>query len=211
MRETTRGKPYNLEGEKFGRLFVVGIIGKKKRQNLWECVCDCGNKKNVVTNMLTSGKVRSCGCLKKEVNKKHGESTSPEYSVWRSMKQRCFNPKNPEYKNYGARGVTVCKEWFDSFDVFLSDMGYRPTPKHSLDRIDNNGNYESDNCRWATIKQQNSNKRQSVFINVFGEKLCLTEAANKYGVKPQTLKYRIFVRGDSPEKAVTVKKGERNV
>jgi hypothetical protein len=134
----------------------------------WSAMCECGSVKIVHASNLCAGRHQSCGCKRNENNTMratHGATTggirTPEYQVWRNMRQRCYNPSNPGWKNYGARGITVCPRW-DAYEAFIADMGPRPSPKHSLDRIDNDKEYTSSNCRWATRTMQNRNRRSSV-------------------------------------------------
>jgi len=192
-RGQTRGKPFDISGMKFGSLVAVKIDGKKGRQNLWLCECDCGNYHHTTVYLLKSGGVKSCGCQKGKLRHRHcvGGAASSEYSCWRNMKQRCYNQNNGEFKNYGARGIRVCERWLNSFETFLEDMGGKPNASYSIDRIDVNGNYSHENCRWVTTKTQNDNKRQSVMVTAFGETLSLTSIARKYGINPTTLKYRL--------------------
>jgi hypothetical protein len=143
----------DLVGKRFGRWIVRAYAGGEK----WSCVCDCGARAVLYGHNLRTGRTKSCGCLRKELATKHGMERSKEYRAWSSMKQRCFNPNAPAFKNYGGRGISVCKDWF-SFEGFFPDMGACP-PGLSLDRIDVNGNYESSNCRWANASQQNRNRR----------------------------------------------------
>ena len=156
-----------LIGRRFGRLIVVddapssGVI----KQANWMCRCDCGRQKVVAGRALKSGDTRSCGCIASErmvaLNSTHGDTTdgpSAEWITWRSMHQRCYDPRHKSYKYYGARGVSVCRRWH-SFEHFLADMGRRPTPRHSIDRRENGGNYEPGNCRWATASEQARNRR----------------------------------------------------
>ena len=160
----------NLVGQKFGRLTVVDRAeNDKHKKPMWLCLCDCGNTKIVKGEKLKrkdggeSLPTRSCGCYRKEVTSArsatHRLRGAPEYSVWSGMKARCTNPKEQNFEFYGGRGITFCERW-SSFKSFYDDMGQRPTPKHSIDRVDVNGSYEPDNCRWATQKEQSENKRK---------------------------------------------------
>jgi hypothetical protein len=146
-----------LTGKRFGRLIVRAYAGDRK----WSCVCDCDAHHDARGSDLRKGRIKSCGCLRRELNKtraiKHGMCGTPEYSSWTSMKQRCLYTCVNGFENYGGRGVTFCEEW-RSFLAFFADMGERP-PGCSLDRIDPNGNYEPGNCRWATALQQTHNRR----------------------------------------------------
>ena len=145
----------NEIGSKYNRLTVIGEAGRDKHGRAkWLCLCDCGTETTAVGNCLRSGHKRSCGCYRI----KHGLEKHPLYGTWSNMKQRCYNPNTPRYAHYGGRGITVCNEWRDSFPQFLSDMGERPEGT-SLDRIDVNGDYTPDNCRWATKIEQNLNRR----------------------------------------------------
>lgn len=150
--------------EKYGRLKVLKIVTSGKHSKV-ECLCDCGNTKIVFLGNLKRGKTNSCGCLYKEtrgIPRSHGDAKvqAREYIAWKSMKQRCYNKKNKEYENYGGRGITICDRWVKSYENFLEDMGRKPTPQHSIDRIDVNGNYEPSNCRWATPYEQRMNQRK---------------------------------------------------
>ena len=161
----------NLVGQRFGRL-KVDAEGERRRRpggqtnRYWRCVCACGNRTEHTTGQLRSGAARSCGCARTEAtirrNTRHGYakygSRPAEYEIWRAMRRRCSNPKNDDYQYYGARGISVCSRW-DDFAQFYADMGTRTTSKHSIDRIDNDGNYEPSNCRWATAIQQRRNRR----------------------------------------------------
>lgn len=162
-----KGRPApDISGQKFGRWTVIRRNGIKGHNALWLCQCECGNQKSVLGTDLRRGHVRSCGCYHasgfENANTKHGMTKTPEYSSWEHMKYRCYNPKDKRYKEYGGRGITVCERWFDSFENFLADMGQRPSMDHSLDRKNVNGNYEPNNCRWATRKEQRNNRRDSV-------------------------------------------------
>jgi len=157
-------KALKLEGQKFGRLTVIKAVGKNKRNNIcWLCECDCGNTVKVAGGHLRSGHTNSCGCLIKEttkdINFKHGKTGTKNFHIWAGMRDRCNNPNNPAYKNYGGRGIKICQRW-NEFKNFLADMGKKPKGL-TLDRIDNDGNYEPKNCRWTTRKEQNRNSRQT--------------------------------------------------
>jgi len=163
----------DLTGQKFGRLSVIERSGSTKSGGnaTWSCICDCGRTTTVESNTLRRGDTVSCGCWRKEIllHTKHGESacgtgTRPttEYTCWVNMRLRCFNPNDQHWADYGGRGITVCERWRDSFENFLVDMGRKPTSAHSIDRWPNNdGNYELSNCRWATQKEQASNRRKA--------------------------------------------------
>jgi hypothetical protein len=164
----------NLTGRKIGRLTVVERNGINKNGHIkWLCICDCGNTKTVFGTNLKRAHTASCGCLNKEAITKHNSYGSLTYQSWKGIIQRCTNPNSSKYADYGGRGIRVCFEWRSSFEAFLKDMGERPSKSFTIDRIDVNGPYVKENCRWATKSTQNFNKRRSrcdhVSINSMGE------------------------------------------
>lgn len=190
----------DIEGQAFGRVTVLRFAGTNNHNKaLWECACQCGKICIITGSKLRSGATQSCGCLHGE---KHQRSHCPEYKVWYGMIQRCHNPNDSAFVNYGGRGISVCDRWRHSFQNFASDMGNRPTPKHSIDRIDNGKNYCPENCRWATKKEQCRNKRTNRYLTINGETKILQEWADQYGVRSCLLTIRLK-RGWPPEKAVT--------
>lgn len=169
--------PRELTGQRFGRLTALERAPKATNNHhaQWRCRCDCGTDITVPSDKLTIGNTQSCGCLHREtmaeitrtLNFKHGAAVHsarlPEYKAWTALRNRCSNPNNPGYINYGGRGITVCERWQGEhgFENFFEDMGRKPTPKHSIDRKENDGNYEPENCRWATKLEQTHNRRCS--------------------------------------------------
>lgn len=195
----------DITGEVFGRLTAIKPVRAESKSTVWLCRCACGVYCEVLRSNIVNKRAntRSCGCLAKELTgvafRTHGESrTSPEYRTWCSMKRRCTNPSTKNFRHYGGRGITVCQRWMDSYEVFLSDMGRRPSPKHTLDRIDNNKGYSPDNCRWATYKEQALNKSTTRRIN--GKSV--QELSLESGISVKCLQLRLH-RGWSIERATT--------
>lgn len=199
----------DLTNQKFGRLIVLEKAHNDKWGNLqWLCRCECGSEKIILGSSLRSGDTKSCGCLKR----KHGQTKTKTYKIWHYMIQRCTNPKNKSYKDYGGRGITVCKRW-RNFVNFLKDMGI-PKSGLTLDRTDNNKGYCKSNCRWATRKQQNRNSRHNHLETYNGKTQCLSVWAEEYEINHNTL-YARLRRGWSIKRALTTQvdkrtKGEKN-
>jgi hypothetical protein len=157
----------DLTGKRFGRLTVIERAENHGKLPMWRCLCDCGKEIKVLGCNLRTNHTQSCGCAQKDLVAKrsvtHGMSSNPLYAVWNTMRQRCTNPNNHKYSNYGARGVRVCEDWLNSFDSFYSYVSKLPhfgEAGYSLDRIENDGNYEPGNVRWATMTEQNNNRRK---------------------------------------------------
>lgn len=201
---------YNT-GDKFGDIvFLFEDFHEKEVtgfQSIRKAVvqCFCGRKFITRISGLKNGRVTSCGCRRKDGHMKritrHNMSTSSEYSSWESMKSRCLYEDNKFYYNYGGRGITVCKEWMD-FKNFFKDMGLKPSKKYSLERIDVNGNYEPENCRWADKHDQDRNKRNTVKIEYDGKSIVLIDLAKQFNLNQQTLRKRLN-KGMSVEEALT--------
>lgn len=172
---------------------------------MWKCTCDCGQETTVWQYHLRRGKQKSCGCMRLAMSGSaqfiHGWSHHRISSVWRAMINRCHNPKNRGFYLYGGRGVAVCQRWRESLIAFIEDMGLPPTDKHTLDRIDNDGDYEPGNCRWATMATQNRNRRNNVMITYKGKTQCLTDWAHELGVSVDLIIARRR-RGWSDERAL---------
>lgn len=201
-------KPKDLIGKKFNRLLVIELAERKNNAIVWKCRCDCGKITNVITANLTSGRVKSCGCLKDEKliqrSTTHNQRHTKLYEVWKSIKQRCFNPNNISYKNYGGRGITICDDWRNSFSSFYEwsiQNGY--SDKYSIDRIDNNGNYEPSNCRWVTRVIQANNTRTNKYITINNVTKSLADWVRTTNLSYNCVKTRLDC-GWSPEDALTL-------
>lgn len=189
-------KIIDLTGQKFGRLIVIKRIGTDKfKHSTWLCQCDCGNKKVVSSNAFRH--THSCGCLAKEIlsnrMSKHHMYGTRINRIWQRMKTRCNNSKNEHYNNYGARGIKVCEEWendFLSFYNWAMANGYKDNL--TIDRIDVNGNYEPNNCRWITNYEQQSNKRNNRIIEYQGKKYTISQLSRLLGIEKSTLRWRLI-------------------
>lgn len=183
----------NRVGLKYGRLLVVKRGPQKQVGNnrgkivTWECVCECGKHINVQANNLASGNTNSCGCFKientKNQNTKHGMTETRIFGTWSDIIKRCTNPKDKFFHIYGGRGIKVCERWLNSFENFYADMGEKPTPKHSIDRIDSNGDYSPENCRWATATEQVRNRSNTLKIPWFDGMIPLSSACEILGLE----------------------------
>lgn len=200
----------DLTNREFGRLIVKYRVESKNGRAQWFCECKCGKTTIAAGKYIISGQTRSCGCLHLEKiakgNPKHGMNRTPEHIAWKRMKARCYNIKGPDFADYGARGIVVCDGWLHSFANFYANVGPRPSPQHSIDRINNNGNYEPGNVRWATSTQQARNKRNNHHITFNNETLTIPEWAEKLNVPYARLVMR-FYKGWPEDLALTLPKG----
>lgn len=193
------GKKRDLTNQKFGRLLAIAPCDRSRTgQIIWLCQCDCGNTAKIYTHYLTTGHTKSCGCYSKELtiqrSTKHGYATrarkSKAYKIWDGIIERCTNPNSRAFKYYGGRGIEICERWRNNFENFLADMG-EPPANCSIDRINNDGNYEPGNCRWATHKQQCRNQRSNLVVEAWGIKKTLAEWAELTNLKYSTIQARL--------------------
>lgn len=202
-------------GDRFGRWVVlstggVDVYDGRQRQR-WLCRCACGVEREVAEQSLTSGRTRSCGCLQRETSSArhstHGENKggrrSTEANTWHGMLSRCYNPNDKRFKDYGGRGIEVCDRWRISLAAFLEDMGRRPSPRHSLDRRNNDGPYSPDNCRWAIPHQQMTNRRCTRVVRYRNADVPLATLAKRFDIPANTLRARIL-SGWSVDEAVSL-------
>lgn len=206
----------DLSGQRFGRLVVIRqgedyVSPSNKHRTQWQCQCDCGNTVLVEQSNLIRGNSNSCGCLNLDniVDRStiHGDRRSRLYSIWTNMKTRCNNTNSQDYYKYGGRGVSICSAWnnsYESFKEWALSSGYIDNPQCTLDRIDVNGNYEPENCRWATPEQQANNRRNTINIAFRGEEHTLSEWAKICGIKYHTLFARLYILNWPIEKALAV-------
>jgi hypothetical protein len=188
----TMPKPYNLTNKRFGNLVVVSSSNSNGKSP-WICKCDCGNNIILDSNELVYVGKLNCGCLNKTKNINFNTTKnkiSTTQATWYSMKERCYNKKNNTYKNYGGRGIKICDRWLESYDNFLKDMGEKPINK-SIERIDNNGNYEPSNCRWATVKEQANNRRNTLLYTYKNKSKSLSYWSDISGNSKNLMYYRL--------------------
>ncbi len=200
--------PKRLEikaGDRFGRLTIIRELSKYKQKRYFLCRCECGNTRRVRLVAMRAGEIKSCGCLRDEQNRvagyKHGLHGSGPYWSWRDMKQRCFNLNNVSYKYYGGRGITICEEWleYENFYAWAIENGHKSGL--TIERINNNGNYEPKNCCWIPAQKQSENTRRSKYISYQGETKILKHWAKATGIRYSVLQAR-FANGWSTEKAL---------
>lgn len=209
-------KKKDIINKKFGRLLVIEDTGKRSKckKIIYKCLCDCGKTVEKEGGNILCGDTMSCGCLRKDVLSTHGSVGTRLYRIWANMLSRCRGETNTAYKHYGGRGIEVCKEWtdFSAFKSWSLDNGYND--KLTIDRKDVNGNYEPSNCRWATRKEQDRNKRNSINVCIDGEIINLQDLADKYGFEYSVLRRRILKGATGKEiiaprhPRVKLKKGE---
>lgn len=203
----------DLTGQTFSSLTVVSRAPNAWRKNgkqmatMWNCRCECGKESIVSTGNLRSGGTRSCGCLLLKIMgsqfKTHGKSETAAYRAWGRIKNRCSNPLRSNYYYYGAKGVTVCDRWLNSFENFYADMGDPPSPSHSIDRKDNSLGYSPDNCKWSTRIEQANNKSNNVFFAFNGQNKTIPEWSRESGVSRAVLYYRIQIKRWPIDKALS--------
>ena len=206
----------DMIGKRFGRLVVIKYYDDiEPGRPRWLCRCDCGNERVVRGISLRKGDTKSCGCITKERAKllseshvTHGKSKTRLYRIWFNIKCRCYKPSSADYTRYGGRGIEVCDEWRDNFQSFYEwSMANGYSTNLTIDRIDNDGDYSPQNCRWVNAEVQNNNTRRNYYITHDGETLTLTQWAKKCGINKNTLYSRLTKYGWSVERALTGKAG----
>lgn len=201
--ERLHWRTIDLTGKTFGRWTVLGYSGQgKSRGTMWLCRCECGTEKTVDSASLRRGGSLSCGCFNEEVCTKHGQCGSRLYGIWAGMIGRCTRTRHKSYRNYGGRGIKVCERWM-SFANFAADMPPFPGDGYQIDRIDNDGNYEPGNCRWATRKENMRNRRTTHLMTLNGVTKPMSDWADELGINRDTIRDRLR-RGWSEERALTV-------
>jgi hypothetical protein len=196
----------DLTGQVFGRL-TARLIDRSGKRIRWVCDCECGGKAVVAVSDLIGSHTRSCGCLWRETvpghNASHRRTGSYLHRIWGLMIQRCHNPNNPAYPKYGGRGIVVCQRWRESFEAFAADMGERPTDRHSVERKNNDGNYNPENCVWATRSEQARNRKSSRLLTLDGVTRTAAEWSEITGLMSWTIRQRIDRYGWTVERALT--------
>jgi hypothetical protein len=204
----------DLTGMVFNRWTVIERDITRNKHTYWKCRCSCGTLKSIESGSLIMGSSKSCSCLVADNNRDrlttHGRTESVEYGIWCNIKVRCLNKNGQDFHNYKGRGITVCQEWIDSFEAFFNYIGERPTPYHSIDRINNDGNYCPGNVRWATKWEQANNTRVNRLLEFKGETNTLAEWGKIFNIKPGIIHKRLK-RGWSMEDALTIKENETNI
>lgn len=191
-------KLIDLTGQTFNRLFIISRAeNSRSGRAMWKCQCSCGNTTTARGESLTSGNTKSCGCLVT----KHGMTKTSEFKVWQAIIDRCCNPNCTAFKNYGGRGITICDEWKNDFMAFFNHVGKLPSHKHSIDRIDNDGNYEPGNVQWTKSKNQANNRRNNRHITLHGWTLTTAQWADFIGIDSRTIWERLGY-GWHPAKAI---------
>lgn len=192
----------DMTGKKYGCITAISAASRSSSGDIkWLFLCDCGVEFEANGYFARCGRITTCPACSsyrsRSASIKHGLTGTQEFKIWTGMMTRCFNSSSKDYENYGGRGISVCKLWVDSFSAFLYDMGPRPSPSHSIDRVNNDGDYEAGNCRWVTQKEQSRNKRNNVVITIDGVSKILAEWASYYGVSAGTasLRYKQGKRG----------------
>lgn len=175
-------------GAVFNRWTVLSEAGTNPVR--WLCKCSCGTEKVVRATSVKTGNIKSCGCLPIDKSFKHGMTGTNIHARWVAMRARCNNKGSSGYERYGGRGIKVCDRW-NSFELFYQDMGLPPSPEHSIERIDNNGDYSPENCRWATRREQQGNTRFNKHVWLDGERVIVSEAARRLGITPASVRKRI--------------------
>lgn len=200
-------KLIDLSGLKFGRWTVLKEAAPQNTSTMWECRCDCGTIKAVNGKSIRRGLSTSCGCYNTEKarnqgthrqsGRENGNKETAEYRIWSGMRKRCTNPRAQRFDRYGGRGISICEKWSD-FQQFFKDMGPRPTPRHSIERVDNDGNYCPENCRWATPEEQANNNSRNIIVLVEGVKMTLAAASDALGISYSSA-YRRLKSGKLPK------------
>lgn len=203
------GKFIDISGQRFGRLTVIKRAKNRGEATAWLCRCDCGNEKVIRTTSIKEGRTKSCGCFNHEVrvNQKiflvHGMSHDKQFTIWTNMKRRCSDRESKDYKNYGGRGITVCNEWM-TLEGFWRDMKDGYEEGLTLDRIDVNGNYCKENCKWSTPIEQSNNRRSNVYFTAFGVTDTLANLCRIYHVKYKSIFARIRYQHMNIEDAIKI-------